>query len=100
MEQEIIRNWKDANDIGPCYEGMAGLMKFEQLLETIGYMDSSFGERSIVSFLENNPGAIESLEDWIEDQENKDWEYELIAATPYSEVKEKEEDETYVESPD
>jgi len=95
MNPQVIQRWKEANDIGPCYEGVAGLVRFEELLKTIGYSDDSYGERAIIAFLESNSGAIEALENWIGEQEVKDWEYELIAATPYDpdHIPDEEEDE-------
>jgi len=85
MNPQVIQRWKEANDIGPCYEGMIGLVRFEDLLKTIGYTDDCSGERAIISFLEDNSGALETLENWVANQNNPDWEYEIVADTPYQE---------------
>lgn len=67
-------NWADKNN-GYSLEGSAGLKNLCRYVRTLGYKDD-FNQLQLSSdacvgdlllFLEDNPGAIEAMLDWVDD---------------------------------
>lgn len=60
------------------FEGESGLGRFEQVIEAMGYKRDGFrfGD-PIQKFLADNPGAITSIIEWIEDNSCEEWEENL-----------------------
>lgn len=55
-----------------CFEGNSGINKLKQLLSAIGYSRDSF-DCEVYNFLQDNPGAIVAIIDWIKEQNVPDW---------------------------
>jgi len=78
---EIIEEW-DAKQrqkgIGYSWEGTTGVRKLEKFCADLGYRTGNFvGDVPILNFLADNPGAIEAILNWVEEQENKEWKENL-----------------------
>ena len=52
-------------------EGSAGVRNIEKIVEIFGY------EQGIKNFLQENSGALESILEWIRDQDIEDWKKQL-----------------------
>lgn len=83
-------------------EGTTGVRNLALVTRMLGYKDTGYmGQFSpngsygdIVEFLEDNPGAISALYEWIEDNMNADWEENLQAYLPGEENEDDESDES------
>jgi len=73
-------------------EGRRGIENLARIVNTLGYQDpqrygqfrgASLGD--IFTFLEDNPGAIEALVEWIGQQQSTDWAEALNAQLPEEE---------------
>lgn len=62
---ELVDAWMEHNNAWRT-EGPNGVQNFEKLIHVLGY-------HSIDSFLEDNPGVIESMFEWIRDQKIQEW---------------------------
>jgi len=62
-------------------DGHKGVSNLCKLVRALGYRESRhFGQGStsdLVEFLEDNPGAIEAIIDWIDDNGIEDWDETL-----------------------
>lgn len=76
---ELIDAWMERNNAWRT-EGPKGVQNFEKLIRALGY-------HNIDSFLEDNPGAIEAMFEWIRDQKIQEWKEAL------SEFDDKEDEE-------
>jgi hypothetical protein len=73
-------------------EGRRGVEQLCQLTRALGYRDSQyFGQLTskaslgdLVMFLEDNPGAIEALHEWIRDQRSPEFVAALLTELPPS----------------
>ena len=82
-----------------CLEGSRGLIFLCTLVRALGYKDPNYSGQltpdaalgDLVSFLEDNSGAIEALIEWIGRMENKDWTEALELQLPVEEDEEEEE---------
>lgn len=91
---EAFQNEKKAH----CLEGSRGLIFLCTLVRALGYKDpQGFGQLTrdavigdLLTFFEDNSGAIEALIEWIGRTENEEWKASLELELPA----EKEEDET------
>jgi hypothetical protein len=78
-------------------EGETGVKNLCKLVNAMGYSDEfrfgsfeyngSYGD--LITFLEDNPGCIEAIKEWIGDQNIQDWKDNLEAHLPHKD----EEDE-------
>jgi hypothetical protein len=48
------------------FEGRRGVNNFEKLIGVLGYRD-------LDSFLEDNPGCMEAMVEWLSDMNNAEW---------------------------
>jgi hypothetical protein len=55
------------------FEGPSGIRKFTKLVGAIGY-------RSLDEFLEDNPGALDSMVEWLKSQNSNEWQDAVKAA--------------------
>lgn len=62
---ELIDAWMEKNNAWRT-EGQRGVDNIEKLIRALGY-------RNMDGFLEDNPGAIESLFNWIKEQNVSEW---------------------------
>jgi len=62
---DMIDKWLQANRMYH-FEGSRGVSNFDKLIRVIGY-------RSMDEFLSDNSGCIESIIEWIKDQNVSDW---------------------------
>lgn len=62
---ELVDAWMEHNNAWRT-EGPNGVQNFEKLIHVLGY-------HSIDSFLEDNPGVIESMFEWIKEQNVTAW---------------------------
>lgn len=76
---ELVDAWMEHNNAWRT-EGPKGVQNFEKLIRALGY-------HNIDSFLEDNPGAIEAMFEWIRDQKIQEWKEAL------SEFDDKEDEE-------
>lgn len=84
---DILDHWCQRHPHGYRWEGESGVRNFEQLTKDIGY------RQGIEEFLADNPGAIETLLEWISEWSEKGtgWKTKLAEACNY-ESKEDEDD--------
>ena len=71
----VLRKWQDKNRAWN-FEGDSGMDKFEKLVEALGYRDTGFRHGSpIEAFLSDNPGAMEAILQFVEEQldQNSEW---------------------------
>ncbi len=54
------------------FEGQRGVRNLNKITQDVG------GYTDLEHFLEDNPGAIEALINWIQEQNNQDWNRNLI----------------------
>lgn len=81
-------------------EGSIGVKNLAFVTRMLGYKDISYlGQFSpdgsygdIIEFLEDNPGAISALYEWIEENMNSDWEESLKEYLPEDEENDDESD--------
>lgn len=58
-------------------EGESGTRNLEQLCEVLGYGEGFMRGRAIEEFLQDNPGAVQSIVEFIGDHLNGDWKNRL-----------------------
>ena len=68
---ELIEKYTDQEKMYH-FEGSRGVSNFDKLIGVIGY-------RNMDEFLEDNPGCIQAMIEWLGDQRNKEWEESLKA---------------------
>jgi hypothetical protein len=93
---DILDHWQKQGKGRYRFEGDTGVRNFEQLVKDIGY------DQGIENFLADNPGAIETLLEWISEHAEKggsEWKENLAEACDYQEDEEQE-DENYEEDGD
>jgi len=56
------------------FEGRAGVNNFSKICKALGY-------DSVDDFLEDNPGALNAIVEWISGQEVEDWKEKLLSIT-------------------
>jgi hypothetical protein len=76
---ELIQDWEKENDTGRN-EGSTGVENLCKLARTLGYKDSQyFGQfkdgcyGDLINFLEDNPGCIEAIKEWIGENGCDEW---------------------------
>jgi len=92
---ELVDGYLDQNNIN-CIEGRRGVESLCQLTRALGYQDPYYmGQLSpkaaigdLVMFLEDNPGAIESIIEWVRNQRSPEF-----VAVLEDQVQAEEEDE-------
>jgi len=70
-------------------DGHTGVKNLCHLVHAIGYRDDQFGQfdqngsyGNLINFLEDNPGAVETLINWLSQQQNDDWRENIEATLP------------------
>lgn len=88
---ELVNEWQDENN-AHHFEGTSGVERFRKLCEAIGYKEGNYlgYGHAIENFLSDNPGALEALVNWIQDQDVDEWKESIIQELPEQE-EEKEE---------
>lgn len=84
---DILEHWQDKAPGRHRWEGDSGVRNFEQLVKDMGY------DYGIENFLADNPGAIETLLEWIADHAEKggiEWKINLADNCDYQEEEEEE----------
>jgi hypothetical protein len=79
---DILDHWQKQGKGRYRFEGDTGVRNFEQLVKDIGY------DQGIEHFLADNPGAIETLLEWITDNAEKggiEWKINLADNCDYQE---------------
>lgn len=67
MQRDLFEAYFDQHRIY-SFEGPSGVRNLNRLTQDVcGYTD-------LEDFLEDNPGAIEAVIEWIQSQNNRDWE--------------------------
>ena len=89
MEEETLADlmdeFREVNKIHSL-EGDRGVEGLEKVVKALGYNDTGFRFGTPVeSFLSDNPGAIESLLTWIEEQDLPEWRESIEAHLPAKE---------------
>jgi len=79
---ELVDAWMEHNNAWRT-EGPNGVQNFEKLIHVLGY-------HSIDSFLEDNPGVIESMFEWIRDQKIQEWKEALSEFDDHDDEEDKE----------
>jgi hypothetical protein len=91
---DILDTWSNCQRHSYRWEGETGVRNFEQLVKDIGY------DQGIENFLADNPGAIETLLNWISEHAEKggsEWKENLAKSCDYKpEDEETDEDEEIV----
>ena len=90
---EIFDHWRSKKRHGHHWEGDTGVRNFEDLTKDIGY------DQGIDQFLADNPGAIETILEWIAEHAEKggiEWKENLAKACDYDPAKLEEADEDMV----
>lgn len=90
---DILDHWQNQGKGRYRWEGDSGVRNFEELTKAIGY------DQGIDQFLADNPGAIETLLEWIAEHAEKggiEWKENLAKACDYDPAKLEEADEDMV----
>ena len=67
MQRDLFDTYFEVNHMY-SFEGPSGVRNLSRLTQDVcGYID-------LEDFLEDNPGAIEAVIEWIQSQNNRDWE--------------------------
>lgn len=76
---EVREKWESQNRVR-SYEGANGVRNLEKLCDAMGYdkQGEFVNADSIWNFLSDNPGAMEAIINWIDEQENDDWKDSLL----------------------
>lgn len=85
---DILDTWQDRKPGRFRWEGDSGVRNFEQLVSDLGY------DQGIENFLADNPGAIETLLNWISEHAEKggsEWKENLAKACDYDDEEADEE---------
>jgi hypothetical protein len=79
---ELVERYLDVKKVHG-FEGESGLVKFEKLLETLGYRSHGFRFGTVIeNFLYDNSGAVEAIVAWIGEQNVSEWEEALEEELP------------------
>jgi hypothetical protein len=86
MLARLIEKFHDQQQLHRI-EGRAGLIMLAKTCRAIGYKDPSYyGQMAsgacigdITTFIEDNPGAIEALVEWIGKQRSPEWKASLLS---------------------
>ena len=74
---ELLEEYMDQEKIYR-FEGDSGLESLGKIFEAMGYEEHNFKYGSFVEvFLADNPGAVEAIIDWIEEQNVPEWKEKL-----------------------
>lgn len=79
---ELIDAWMERNNAWRT-EGPKGVQNFEKLIRALGY-------HNIDSFLEDNPGAIEAMFEWVKEQKVQEWKEALSEFDDHDDEEDKE----------
>jgi hypothetical protein len=56
-----------------CFEGASGVQALEKFCREVGYHNGEFlGDHPLLNFLADNPGAIDAIRDWINENMSND----------------------------
>ena len=74
---EIVDKFMDT--FARSCEGETGVRNLETICETLGYGEGFMRGRAIEEFLQDNPGAVEGLFNFIAEwaERNRDWAYKM-----------------------
>lgn len=76
---ELLREFVEQEKLWH-FEGDSGLEKFEKICTAIGYPGHQFRYGDpIQHFLSDNPGAIQAILEWIEEQNIPEWKESVIS---------------------
>lgn len=76
------------------FEGSRGVKRLEELVTDLNQdYQGRFSGTSITDFLEDNPGAIEAIIDWISEQNVDEWKENLASHLTIDEDEENDEEE-------
>jgi len=83
------------------FDGSRGVQNLCRITHAIGYVDKQyFGQfhpqgsyGDLINFLEDNPGAVQAIRQWIEDQDSEEWKENVE-----SQLNEREENESEIDS--
>lgn len=85
---QLIEEYRDEKKMH-CMEGSRGVENLCKLVRAIGYRDSMYRMQfrdgcigDLIEFLEDNPGAIESIVTWIGDHDIQEWKENLESELP------------------
>lgn len=87
--QETVNEYLEHRKLTRC-EGRQGVENLCKLVRGLGYKDSQyFGQFAhdgsigdLIEFLEDNPGCIVAIQEWIGDNGNDEWKERLEADLP------------------
>lgn len=68
---EVFQEYQEQNKMWH-FEGPKGVRNLTEIVEVLGYT-GEYGQPSIERFLEDNPGAIRAIADWISEQNIPEW---------------------------
>lgn len=80
---ELIEEWGREHKTSNT-EGETGVKNLARLVNNLGYVDrtyfgqfqgASYGD--LINFLEDNPGAVEAVQEWIIEQDDEQWKENL-----------------------
>jgi hypothetical protein len=63
--KQLVDTFLEKNNIW-SFEGITGRVNFDKLINAIGY-------ETLDCFLEDNPGALQVMSEWIGTQRSKEW---------------------------
>ena len=81
----ILEEYKETMKIGSI-EGSSGIRDLNTLCEAIGYRENGFRYGSSLEiFLQDNPGCVQAIYDWIDENMVDEWEEYLESELPEEE---------------
>ena len=90
---ELIEVWQRQNR-AHRFEGDGGLENLEKLFEALGYKRTGFRFGEVIEvFLSDNPGAVEAILEWIEEQNLTEWRENIESTLEVEEEDEEEEEQ-------
>jgi hypothetical protein len=101
MEQtlnDLIQEWQNEKK-AHHFEGSRGVQNLCKLTGAIGYRDRMnrmgyYGDAplgNLIDFLEDNPGAMEAIVNWIGEQNNDEWKEAIESELPEREDEDEDE---------
>lgn len=75
---ELLDEYQEQEGISH-FEGSSGLKSLNKICNALGYGGSPFGQSGLEQFLEDNPGAMCAIVEWISDSSGDNFRDELIS---------------------
>lgn len=94
--ETIIEAWQEEHNANRLTESTNGIQNLEKLFVAMGYgkqYPSLIEEQPLFAFLLDNSGAVETLLQWVYDQNNEEWKENVLSEiSEDTEIEDEDED--------